>query len=148
MENKHFFGYQLSVNLSPDQTAIHSQLMDVAGNLQRQVINLKEEMTRKALIQAGWTPPDLQPEEKRTMYKCTNCDFLYGGKVDRCDCLPQGQEQQYEEWVAYPKSAVPSLLQDVLHCRYPVCTSIRSEGHNWDTSRLDEVIDDAIKGSN
>lgn len=146
MDKKTLLGYQLSVELTPDLAAIHSQMMDVHGNIQRQVLQLKEAMTRKALIKAGWTPPSQKPTENRTMYACSHCGFLYGEKVTRCDCMPEGQEQRFDEWVARPKSETPSLLQAVLRCRYPVDTRIRSEGYNWDTPRLDDVINDAMNG--
>lgn len=145
-QDKHFVGYRVNVELSADQEAIHSKVWDLHGNIQSQVIHLKEEMTRKALIKAGWTPPSQKPTEKRTMYACSHCGFLYGEKVTRCDCMPEGEEQRFDEWVAYPKSDTPSLLQAVLRCRYPVDTRIRSEGYNWDTPRLDDVINDAMNG--
>lgn len=35
-------------------------------------------------------------------------------------------------------------VDSIVRCRYPVSTDIRPGGHDWDLSRLDEVVDDLL----
>lgn len=74
-----------------------------------------------------------------------------------CFALTKHSEQQAQlaadelrrlAGVEAERDALRSLINNVLRCRYPVCTTICSSGYGWDIPRLNEVIDAAKGGGN
>ena len=53
--------FKITTNFSPD--LIEQVVEDPIGNITKQVIRLRDEGVRKALIAMGWTPPSNIREE-------------------------------------------------------------------------------------
>jgi hypothetical protein len=88
--------------------------------------------------------PDMEPNDLRTEGGYINMPKVRSLLADRQAQEASAPVRCHDRGECGAGSAPADLLVAVLRCRYPVCKSIRPSGHDWDTSRLDEVIADHI----